>query len=157
DDHGFRFVLPAFMSLIGPYGSGKSALLRQLLCQIWRLHKWRFLITSFEERVKPRYQRDFRRHLIGGISRRQDGSIAHSLGTPVEDWTDRDVAYADAEIMQAAIFLRRKRNTVLDLQRLLDRLEFAIRVYGVKVIAIDPVNEIDHQVPKNESKTDYMG
>jgi twinkle protein len=46
---------------------------------------------------------------------------------------------------------------VLDLNQLLDRLEFAVRVHGVRVIAIDPVNEIDHQVPKNESKTDYMG
>src|SRR6516164_3666025 len=31
DAHGFRFILPAFMSLIGPYGSGKSVLLRQIL------------------------------------------------------------------------------------------------------------------------------
>jgi hypothetical protein len=104
DTHGFRFVLSAFMSIIGPYGSGKSLLLRQLLCQLWRLHKWTFLVTSFEERVKPRYRRDFRRHLIGGITRRQDGSIACSLGTPVEDWTDRDVIHADAEIEQAAVF-----------------------------------------------------
>ena len=34
DDHGFRFELPAFMSLIGPYGSGKSVLLRQLLVNL---------------------------------------------------------------------------------------------------------------------------
>jgi twinkle protein len=27
----------------------------------------------------------------------------------------------------------------------------------VKVVAIDPVNEIEHQVPRGESKTDYMG
>jgi len=55
------------------------------------------------------------------------------------------------------VFLRRKRNTILDLARLRDRLEFAVRVHGVKVIAIDPVNEIDHVIPKGESKTDYMG
>ena len=65
DEHGFRFVLPAFMPIIGPYGSGKSVLLRQLLVNLWRLHGWKFLLTSFEETVKPRYQRDFRRHLIG--------------------------------------------------------------------------------------------
>jgi hypothetical protein len=40
---------------------------------------------------------------------------------------------------------------------LLDRVEFAVRVHGVKVVAIDPVNEIDHQVGRGESKTDYMG
>ena len=65
DEHGFRFTLPAFMPIIGPYGSGKSVFLRQLLVNLWRLHGWKFLLTSFEERVKPRYQRDLRRHLIG--------------------------------------------------------------------------------------------
>ena len=140
--HGFRFVLPAFMPIIGPYGSGKSVLLRQLLVSLRRLHGWKFLLTSFEEKVKPRYLRDLRRHLIG---------------KPIDLWTDTDVAHADAEIRQCAVFLRRKRNTTLDLSRLLDRIEFAVRVHGVKVIAIDPVNEIDHQIPKGESKTDYLG
>lgn len=142
DEHGFRFVVPAFMPVIGPYGSGKSVLLRQLLINLWRLHGWKFLLTSFEEKVKPRYVRDLRRHLIG---------------QPVERWTDVDVARADAELRQCAVFLRRKRNATLDLVRLLDRIEFAVRVHGVKVIAIDPVNEVDHQVPKGESKTDYLG
>jgi twinkle protein len=130
------------MPVIGPYGSGKSVFLRQLLVQLWRLHGWKYLLTSFEEKVKPRFQRDLRRNLID---------------KPVEDWSDEDIARADIEIQKCAVFLRRKRNTVLDLERLLDRLEYAVRVYGVRVIAIDPVNEIEHQVPRGESKTDYMG
>lgn len=142
DQHGFRITLPAFMPIIGPYGSGKSILLRQLLMNLWRLHGWKFLLTSFEEKVKPRYLRDLRRHWIG---------------EPIEKWTDRDVEMADAQIRQCAVFLRRKRNVVLDLERLLNRIEYAVRVYGLKVIAIDPVNEIDHVIPKGENKTDYMG
>jgi hypothetical protein len=82
DQHGFRFVRPALMAMIGPYGSGKSVLARQLACNLWRLHRWRVLITSFEERVRPRYQRDLRRHII---------DRAVSL------WTDADVANADAQ------------------------------------------------------------
>jgi len=142
DAHGFRFDLPAFMAIIGPYGSGKSVLLRQLLVNLRREHGWRCLLTSFEERVKPRYQRDLRRHF---------------LNCRIQDASEADIAMADAEIRKGFVFLRRKRNTTLDLERLLDRIEFAVRVYGVKVVAIDPVNEIDHQVPKSESKTDYMG
>ena len=142
DQHGFRVTLPAFMPVIGPYGSGKSVFLRQLLVNLWRLHGWKFLLTSFEERVKPRFVRDLRRNLIG---------------KPQEEWTDMDVAHADGEIDRCAVFLRRKRNTTLDMARLLDRIEFAVKVHGVKVVAIDPVNEIDHQVARGESKTDYMG
>lgn len=148
DQHGFRIVLPAFMPIIGPYASGKSVLLRQLLMNLWRLHKWKFLLTSFEEKIKPRYQRDLRRYLIRKPMLGRQGELL---------WTAEEIEKADAEIEECAVFLRRKRNTVLDLERLLNRIEFAVRVYGVKVVAIDPVNEVDHVVPKGESKTDYMG
>jgi twinkle protein len=148
DQHGFRITLPAFMPIIGPYSSGKSVFLRQLLINLWRKHGWKFLLTSFEEKVKPRFHRDLRRHLIGLPYCDQSGVVL---------WTDVEIAEADAEIRQAAVFLRRKRKTVLDLERLIDRLAFAVRVHGVKIVAIDPVNEIDHVVPKGESKTDYMG
>jgi hypothetical protein len=148
DEHGFRLVLPAFMPIIGPYGSGKSVLLRQLLVNLYRLHGWKFLLTSFEERVKPRYQRDLRRHFIGRPQADRGGRV---------QWTEEDIARADAEIRKSAVFLRRKRGTMMDMDRLLSRIEFAARVHGVKVVAIDPVNEVDHQVPKGETKTDYMG
>ncbi len=142
DSYGLRLTTPAFMPIVGPYGSGKSIFLRQLLVNLWRLHGWRFLLTSFEEKVKPRFQRDLRRHL---------------LGTVEETWTEQDIDRADAELNRAAVFLRRKRNTVLDADRLIDRIEFAVRVYGIRVVAIDPVNEIDHQVPRGMAKTDYIG
>lgn len=148
DRHGFRIVLPAFMPIIGPYGSGKSVLLRQLLVNLYKLHGWKFILTSFEEKVKPRYQRDLRRHFIGKPYCDANGEVL---------WSDEEIARADAEIRKSAVFLRRKRNATLDLERLINRLEFAVRVHGVRVVAIDPVNEIDHQVPKGESKTDYMG
>jgi hypothetical protein len=148
DRHGFCITLPAFMPIVGPYGSGKSVFLRQLLINLWRLHGWKFLLTSFEEKVKPRFLRDLRRHLIGRPMCDVNGEVL---------WSDADIAHADAEIRRAAVFLRRKRNTVLDLARLRDRIEFAVRVYGIKVVAIDPINEVDHQIPKGESKTDYLG
>lgn len=142
DDYGWRITTPAFMPIIGPYGSGKSVFLRQLLVNLWRHHKWPFLLTAFEEKVKPRYQRDLRRHFIG---------------KPIERWYDEDIARADIEISKACRFLFRKRGTVLNMERLIDRIAFSCRVYGTKVVAIDPVNELDHQVARGESKTDYMG
>ena len=74
------------MPIIGPYASGESVLLRQLLFNLWRLHKWKFLLTSFEENVKPRYQRDFRRHLIGRPMCTEQGEIL---------WSDSNIAKAD--------------------------------------------------------------
>lgn len=158
DQHGLRITLPAFMPVIGPYGSGKSVFLRQLLVNLWRLHGWRFLLTSFEEKVKPRYERDLRRHLICSDIPDKDG-VFHEWERKdgVAVWSEEVAARADGELRRMAVFLRRKRNTTLDMERLLDRIEFAVRVYGLKVVVIDPVNEIDHQTNKGESKTDYMG
>ena len=64
DSYGLRIVTPAFMPIVGPYGSGKSIFLRQLLINLWRLHGWKFALTSFEEKVRPRFERDLSRHLI---------------------------------------------------------------------------------------------
>lgn len=142
DRHGLRLVLPSFVTVIGPYGSGKSIFLRQFLVQLWKLHGWRCLLTAFEEKVKPRFHRDLRRHMIGG---------------PVQTWSDEIVAWADVEIDKGFRFLHRPRRSSMTLELLLARIEFAVKVHGIKVVCIDPVNEIDHQVPKGESKTDYMG
>ena len=76
---------------------------------------------------------------------------------PVELWTEVDKVQTDIELKQAAKFLLRKRNTLLDMNLPLGRIEFAVRVYRLKVVVIDTVNEIDHQVPKGESKTDCLG
>ena len=156
DAHGFRLVRPALMPVVGPYGSGKSVLLRQLAANLWRLHGWRTLITAFEEKVKPRFQRDLRRHLVGREDYDNNGEL-HWTPKPMDQWAPSDVAAADAAIEKGFRFLRRPRNALMDANRLLDRIEYAARVYGVEVVVIDPVNEIDHQVPKGDTKTEYMG
>jgi len=142
DEHGFRIIRPCFWPIIGPYSSGKSILVRQLVANFWKLHGWRTLITSFEEKVKPRMRRDFRHHFC-----RHDNRMM----------SDEDEAAADKVIEEAVLFLRRPRRQELDADRLIDRIEYAVHVYKIDVVVIDPVNEIDHRVPKGENKTDYMG
>lgn len=142
DIRGVRVARPAFMPVIGPYGSGKSILLRQLATGLYRQHGWRTLLTSFEEKIKPRYQRDLRRHMIGAQP---------------QFWTEEDLARADVNIERAFRFLRRPRRIATNVDWLVDRIEFAVKVHGIDVVMIDPVNELDHEVPKFTSKTDYMG
>jgi hypothetical protein len=146
DHHGFRVTLPALWVLLGPYSSGKSVLLRQVLFNLHDAYGWRCLLTAFEERIKPRYQRDFRRHIIG--------RPYWSVDNP---WTEQEMREADDKIDSGFVFLRRARGTQMDLMRLLDRIEYAVKVYNVKVIAIDPVNEVDIRAERNELKTDVLG
>jgi len=151
DEHGFRLVRPAFMPVIGPYGSGKSVLLRQLAYNLYRLHGWRTLITAFEEKVRPRYERDLRRLFIEG-----ENETRYGASRPEDRFTAEQIARADIEIDKAFRFLRRKRGDTMSVEKMLDRISFAVRTYGVEVVIIDPVNEIDHMVPRGQSKTDYM-
>jgi hypothetical protein len=140
DRHGFRVVRSAFMPVIGPYGSGKSVLLRQLAVNMWKLHGWKSCFTTFEE--KPaRFERDFRLHM------------AHAMGNNVDPNGDR----VSREIRSTFRGIRRERHRVMDVEQLCDDIDYACRVYGVDMVVIDPVNEVDHNVPKGMSKTDYMG
>lgn len=141
----YHVTLPAFWPIMGPYSSGKSVLARQVLVSMWQSHGWPFLLTSFEERIKPRYERDLRRHFIGRPM------------LPDAPWTAEEIAAADEEIRRSAVFLRRRRGDLLDLDRLINRIEYAVRVYGVRVVCIDPANEVDHRPDHNESRTEYMG
>ena len=152
DEHGFRLVRPAFMPVIGPYGSGKSVLLRQMAYNLYRLHGWRTLLTAFEEKVRPRYERDLRRLFIEGES-----EIRYGNTSPEDRFTSDQIAAADAEIDDAFRFLRRRRWDTMTVDKMIDRISFAVRTYGVEVVIIDPVNEIDHLVGRGQSKTDYMG
>ena len=111
--------------------------LRQLLINLWRLHGWRFLLSSFEEKVKPRFERDLRRHLLERLRQRGPSRTFLTL-------TPRSI--------EAAFFCGASATRLLDADRLIDRIEFAVRVYGIRVAAIDPMNEIEHQIPKSMSK-----
>lgn len=64
---------------------------------------------------------------------------------------------ADEKIRDAFVFLRRARGKPMDVPRLIDRVEYAVRVYGVRVVAIDPANEIRLNPAKGQLKTDLLG
>jgi twinkle protein len=135
-DNNLRLKLGHFMTIVGPYRSGKSVFLRQLAVNLYREHGWKIFLTSFEEKVKPLYRRDLRRHI---------------LGRPTEQHLPEDEVRADIEIESGFTFLRKKRGVPLNMIRMLDRIEFAIKVYGVNVVMIDPIDSANHDKGSNES------
>lgn len=142
DNHGLRLTLPCFMPIIGPYGSGKSVMIRQLLAHFYDAYGWRSMLTAFEEQIRPRFERSFRLHYIG---------------KPWREWTDEDTEKADQKIDDGHLFLRRAKGKPLDTERVLDRIEYAAQRYGIRVAAIDPVNEVDVHVEPGMIKSDLMG
>jgi twinkle protein len=150
DTQGIRLTRPAFMTVVGPYGSGKSVLVRQLACNMARLHGWRTLVTAFEERVKPRMLRDFRRFFQ---VHNDDGSICSMAGELSEAEADK----VDEQVADSFRFLLRPHNEIMDQRFLMSLIRHAVERHDIKMVIIDPVNEIDHDIPRDMTITRYMG
>lgn len=138
----FRFELPCFMVMMGPYGHGKSVFLRQLLWALWKRNGWRFLLTCLEEPIWPRIGNHFR---ALELNRMLSEDTVPGMPTPEE------FARADSQIRRGAMFLTRPKRSLLDITTFFDMVELAVRRDGVKVVALDPVNELDHNIVGNEA------
>jgi twinkle protein len=137
-----RFPRKGFVTILGPYESGKSTLLRQLMVNMSMNHGWRSAITCFEESAKWRTVNALRKTY---------------LGMPVDHATDAELREADDWIRHNVVFLRKKPRTLMTAARLINRIEYAVKVYGLNMMIIDPFNEIDHHYSKDTSKTEYIG
>lgn len=136
-----RFPRKGFVTVLGPYESGKSTLLRQIAYNMASIHGWKTGLTCFEESVKWRTVNAFRKIVIG---------------KPRDAWSDQEIRDADNWMRKSLIFFQKKKRELMTGQRLINRVEFAIKVYGLNMIIIDPFNEIDHSWDTNKSKTDYI-
>jgi twinkle protein len=145
DRHGIRITLPCLWTIIGPYSSGKSVLLRQIVHNLWTIHGFKILLSALEERVKPRFLRDLRRHAIGrGYA-------------PDNKWTVDEIAAADDQIREGFRFLLRPQRRALDPKYVLKRVEYGVQRYGIKVVVLDPMNEIEFGSTNAMQKTEILG
>lgn len=137
-----KFPRKGFVTVLGPYESGKSTLLRQIAYNMASIHGWKTAITCFEESAKWRTVNAFRKIVLGKSRDR---------------WSDQDIRTADNWIRKNLIFIQKAKRQLMDGARLIKRLEFAIKVYGLNMVVIDPFNEIDHNWDRgSRSKTDYI-
>lgn len=125
---GIRIPQVGFMVVGGPAGMGKSVWTRQLCWHLWRTYGAPFAITAFEEDAKPTYQRAFRRLSMG-----KDPSLA----------TIDEIGRADIELESAAVVIRPPLDGGISVEQLLANIEFAVRVYGSRVVLVDPANEVE--------------
>lgn len=138
-----RFPQKGFITVLGPYESGKSTFLRQLAYNMQVHHGWKTALTCFEESAKWRTVNAFRKLHIG---------------RPMQFWTDQEIRDADNWIRHNLIFIQKAKRQLMSAGRLIQRLEFAIKVYGINMAIVDPFNEIDHSWDASKrSKTDYIG
>jgi len=152
-DAFLRPFFPAFMVITGVAGSGKSTWVNQLVAQMALLHGVSVAIASFEMRIKP-----FISEVLLNTHREH--------GNPLEDvydWLERSFAFIapepGGEPTDSGKLGGYGANPAgnFDIDWLLDKAETAVIRYGIRILVIDPWNEIEHAMRRHENHSDYIG
>jgi twinkle protein len=140
---GLELATGFFMVVLGKPGSGKSTWTLQLAFNVARMHGWNVGLGSFEVLPVP-YVRDILR--------------THFLQAPRDNWTNMGVRTADEFIKRKFTFFHidaRTDESEQSLEWLLDRAADAVIRDGIKMLVIDPWNELEHARRRDETETQY--
>jgi len=133
-----KVYYPAFMAITGKAGSGKSTWANQMVAQLAYLHNWPVAIASYEMRIKPFITRTLEAtyHMLGGAGSATQWMNDYFAFIAPEPSSDTDT---------------------FDVDWLIERAITAVIRHGIRVLLIDPWNEIDHAAKRNENGNDYTG
>jgi twinkle protein len=144
-DEILRPYLGAFMVVGGFPGHGKSTWTMQFAANMAANHGWGVALASYEMQIVP--------------------YVTDAL---MSAYLDNNVKYANASNREGArLFVQRcftfiapNRSRVdieHDIDWLIDKMTAAVIRNGVKMVLIDPFNEIEHRKGKDETLTEYIG
>lgn len=126
-----------FMVVTGIPGHGKSSFMMHLLCNLARLHEWRAAVFSPEMPTVPHLRNKMRRLLASDTSD-PDAFIDYFFRFIGSDPTGED-------------------DEDFDLDWVIDKATEAVMRDDIRVLLIDPWNEVEHAREPRESMTDYIG
>lgn len=138
----YRVRMGDFCVVTGRPGDGKSTWVNDLLCRMVDRHNWTVAIASFEQHP----QADHRRALREWYCR-----------MPLSLAPDFMVDEADKWIEAHFVFIVPDDDDLANLAWTLDKCAAAVIRHGVRIVVIDPWNELDHDRPSDLSLTEYTG
>jgi twinkle protein len=143
-DKHMKFYEGQFVVCTGIPNVGKSTFINQASVLMAKRHKWPVAIFSGEKDVKP-----FLAHEL----------MTAFLGKARDDWSFEDKKRAEAFVQRYYQFIDYDdtSDAEIDVKFLLDAAAAAVFRDGVKMLIIDPWNELEHNRPMNISLTEYVG
>ena len=135
----------AFMVVGGFPGHGKSTWTIQFATNMARLHNWNIAVASFEMKVVPYVT---------------DTIMSTFLQSPIKFAAEINRKRAVNFVENKFTFLAPNRSdsdTEYDIDWLLERMQVAVIRNGVRMVVIDPFNEIEHRKRGDETMTEYIG
>jgi len=145
DEHA-KFFLGAFVVISGIPSHGKSTFVSNLLVNFAEQHGWTSAIYTPEMPIVPQMRDKLRRikGRSGLLSLSPDDLIR------IDRWLDRAFVFIDADPNSDD-------DEEFNLIWVLDKATDAVLRDGIKVLVIDPWNELEHARAGNESMSDYIG
>ncbi len=143
-DKHMKFYPGQFVVATGIPNVGKSTFINQCAVLLAKRHKWPVAIFSGEKDVKP-----FLAHEL----------MTACLDKPREDWSMEEKLRATAFVQRYFQFIDYDDSMEgdIDLKFVLDTAAAAVFRDGVKLLIIDPWNELEHTRPPSVSLTEYVG
>ena len=144
-DDILRPYLGAFMVVGGFPGHGKSSWTMQLAAKLAKNYSWNIAIASFEMQIVPYVT---------------DSIMSGYLDSPYKSAAQQSKDRAQAFLEKRFSFIvpnRLDQDTDHDIDWLLDKMQSAVIREGVKMVLIDPFNEIEHRKKNDETLTEYIG
>jgi twinkle protein len=127
-----------FMVVTGVPGHGKSTWVLNLLVNLAKKYGWTSAVFSPEMPTVPHLRDKLRR------------MISDRWTTEVDQWIEQHFVFIGSDPTG-------RHDDDFDLDWLLDRATDAVLRDGVRVLLIDPWNEIEHARRRDETVTDYIG
>ncbi len=134
-----------FIVATGVPNVGKSTFINQVLVQMAKIHKWPQVIFSGEKLVKPFLAQEL---------------MTAFLGKARADWTKEDQAKATAFVQRYFQFIDydpEDDSMEMNVEFVIDKAATAVFRDGVKMLTIDPWNELEHRRPNGQSLSEYVG
>lgn len=137
--------LSAFMVVGGFPGHGKSTWCLQLAANMAMQHGWNVAVASFEMQIVPYVTNTLMSSFIrGNIKFTNPAARAKAEGWVNNRFTFIAPQSSDTE-------------TDHDIDWLIDKMAVAVIREGVRMVLIDPFNEIEHRKRNDETQTEYIG
>lgn len=123
-------------------GHGKTTFVNDVFNRVNHLHNFKIGIASFEQNPQLDHKRNLRTWYSGQLEKTM---------------TDEQKAKADKWIDENFVFFVPNDDDEVSLEWVLERAAYSVLRHGVKVVVIDPWNEMDHKREAGETITEYVG
>ena len=145
-DQHFKLFAPSLVVVTGVPSHGKSTWMNHLLVNAAELHNWRTAIFSPEMPVIPHLRDKIRR--CAGKGTIADLAKQNRIGG-IDRWIEDRFVFIDHDFDDP--------DDDITLEWILEKAADAVLRYGIKVLVIDPWNEIEHARRRDETMAEYIG